>query len=93
MSSDSCVNCNDSSITAECTVDAVIAKAPNAASILHKFNIDTCCGGRATIGDAAARAHVDATRLLGVLAAVQRKPQSTQPAATLPVAPCSCGCR
>ena len=69
-----------SPITTECTVDAVIATTPGAVPVLNAHNIDTCCGGRKSIGEAAAHAHVDPAVLIGALQAA-------------PAKSCGCGCK
>ncbi len=86
----SCINCTDGDITSECTVNAAIAKSPRAASVFNGFGIDTCCGGRASIGEAAVQAHVSTDVLLEAL-------RSTDVVAVSNVKPasggsCSCGC-
>ena len=82
----------DSSITSDCTVDATIAKSRTAFAVLNSFGIDTCCSGGASLADAAARAHVDASALLRALDAAHRYAEvSTVP--VLPPPACSCGCR
>ncbi|MEO5816797.1 MAG: DUF542 domain-containing protein [Gemmatimonadaceae bacterium] len=68
---------NPHTITTDDTVDAVIAMTPDATAVLNTFNIDTCCGGRASIGEAAAHAHVDPAT---VIEALQAKS-------------CGCGCK
>ena len=92
MSPDALTSCGTASITADCTVDAVIAKLPAATAILNAHNIDTCCGGRASLGDAAALAHVDPVALIGLLEAAARDVTPTSPGAPLRVKSCSCGC-
>ncbi|MDQ2666898.1 MAG: DUF542 domain-containing protein [Gemmatimonadota bacterium] len=91
MSTDSRTERQSSVITADSTVDAVIAASPNATSILNAHNIDTCCGGRDSLAEAALRAHADLATLIPLLAI----PPTGVPAAadaTLPVKSCGCGC-
>ena len=49
------------------TVDDVVARVPGSFDILNAYGIDTCCGGRVMLADAAAHAHVDAKALLSAL--------------------------
>ncbi|MEO8624323.1 MAG: DUF542 domain-containing protein [bacterium] len=89
--SDSCRNCTSAAITADCTVDAVIRKVPSAVAVLNQYNIDTCCGGRTPLGEAATLAHVDTDALISVLESVQRG-ETTPSTKTLPIAKsCNCG--
>ena len=71
----------------------MIAKSPAAAAILNAHNIDTCCGGRDSLGEAAKRAHVDPAALIDQLAAATLDAPPVTLTATLPVKSCSCGCR
>lgn len=85
-----CATCDNASFTSDCTVDAVIARSPVAGAVLNTFGIDTCCGGSASLGEAAVRAHVEAPVLLDAIGAAQRS-YDAAPARVLPQAP-SCGC-
>lgn len=93
MHTDPDTNGDASTITATCTVDAVMARSPAARDILNAHNVDTCCGGADTLAAAAARAHVDAGELVALLSAAPhdvRSPSIIPP----PASPsCSCGCR
>ena len=80
-------------ITTDCTVDEVIAQVPSATAILNAHNIDTCCGGRASLGEAAVRAHVDPLVLVGMLAAAPHDVVPVTPGNSLPVKTCGCGCK
>jgi iron-sulfur cluster repair protein YtfE (RIC family) len=80
-----CLNCDGTSVTANCTVEATIAKSPVASAVFNAFGIDTCCGGRATIEEAAARAHIPASVLL---AEIERAGMTNGRIS----APPSCGC-
>ena len=93
MTTDSRTSCETAWITTDCTVDAVIAKVPAATAILNAHNIDTCCGGRASLGDAALRAHVDPLVLIGLLAAEPHDVGPVTSDAALPVKSCGCGCK
>lgn len=78
-------------ITAECTVEAVIARSPSAIAILNAHNIDTCCGGRATIGVAALHAHVDVSELVALLQAAPARAETSTPDAVPAAKSCNCG--
>ena len=93
MTTDSRTSCETAWITTDCTVDAVIAKVPAATAILNAHNIDTCCGGRASLGAAAAHAHVDPSVLIGLLAATPREIGAVASDAAPPAKPCKCGCK
>ena len=80
-------------LTAASSVDAAIATGSSATAILNAFGIDTCCGRRSSIGEAAAHAHVDATTVIEALEVAGRDDVPT-PAPALPQAKsCTCGCR
>jgi iron-sulfur cluster repair protein YtfE (RIC family) len=80
-------------ITADSTVDAVISATPFAIGVLNEYLIDTCCGGRATIAEAAAHAHADPATVVRALQAAQESERAEGPR-TLPTAKsCGCGCR
>jgi iron-sulfur cluster repair protein YtfE (RIC family) len=80
-------------ITSDSTVDAVISATPSAVGVLNEYLIDTCCGGRSTIGEAAAHAHVDAAVVIQALQAAQQS-EPSENARALPTAKsCNCGCR
>jgi len=80
-------------MTADCTVDAVIARSSAATSILNASNIDTCCGGRASLGEAALQAHADLPALIALLAAVPPASAPLASDAAQPAKSCGCGCR
>ena len=89
--SDSCSKCTSDVITADCTVDAVVKKVPAGIAVLNQYNIDTCCGGRTPLGEAAALAHVDTDALISVLESVQRG-ETLPVTKALPTAKsCNCG--
>ena len=80
-------------LTAASTVDVAIATAPSATAVLNAFGIDTCCGGRSSIGDAARHAHVDVATVIEALQTAGRDDVQA-PAGALPQAKsCHCGCR
>jgi len=93
MTTDSRTSCETAWITTDCTVDAVIAKVPAATAILNAHNIDTCCGGRASLGEAAVHAHVDPLVLIGMLAAAPHDVVPVTSGVSRPVKSCSCGCK
>jgi iron-sulfur cluster repair protein YtfE (RIC family) len=88
MTTNACPTCLTTSPTAECTIDAIVALKPENTSILNAFGIDTCCGGRSTLGDAAQRARVSAAVVLDALLIGG----FTQPAKATAPSACSCGC-
>jgi len=51
------------------TVEGVVRRSPRAAEILRGFGIDTCCGGRLTLSQAAASAGVAVETVLEALGA------------------------
>jgi iron-sulfur cluster repair protein YtfE (RIC family) len=85
--------CKDSPITTDSTVDAVISATPFAIGVLNEYLIDTCCGGRATIGEAAAHAHVDPAVVVRALQAAQQSEPSDNSRALPTAKSCGCGCR
>lgn len=64
MSDNNCSCGCASSIGTSSTVDAVIARIPSAIHVLNAYGVDTCCGGAATLGDAANHIRVDPSVLL-----------------------------
>jgi uncharacterized protein DUF542 len=49
------------------TVEDVVRRTPEAADVLRRFGIDTCCGGRLTLAQAAAAAGIPVATLLTAL--------------------------
>lgn len=49
------------------SVNAVLARYPSTGPVFHRFGLDTCCGGRLSVADAARAADVDAETLCGAL--------------------------
>ena len=90
----SCANCTNETITADCSVEAVLRKSPTAQAVLDRLGIDTCCGGNARLRDAALHAHLDPAVVLDALnapppvALVAAAPRSLTQAPS-----CGCGCR
>ena len=85
-----CPNCIDDVLTANCTVDAVMATSPGAKSVFGGFGIDTCCGGRATLEEASLSARVAVDVLIDALKNVA--PATAAPAPEAVASNCSCGC-
>lgn len=52
------------------TVNAVIARYPEAIPVFARFGIDACCGGPRTVQDAAGRHGIDLDALTTALRAV-----------------------
>ena len=77
-------------ITTTHSVDAAMASLPVAAAVLNAFGIDTCCGGHATIAEAAAHAHVDPAVVIDALDTASRD-AVRKPASALPQAKACCG--
>lgn len=89
-----CPSCANSTITADCSVDAVMQKSPTAQAVLDRFGIDTCCGGSASLRDAALHAHLDPAMVLDALNAQQPIATASAAPRILPQATsCGCGCR
>lgn len=75
-------------ITTASTVDDAVARSSSAIAVFHDLGIDTCCGGGATLAEAAASSGVDLITLLATLATeAERDGGLSRPAAP------SCGCR
>jgi uncharacterized protein DUF542 len=55
------------SVGPEETVEDTVRQSQRAAEILRGFGIDTCCGGRLTLGQAAAAAGVPVAAVLAAL--------------------------
>ena len=51
------------------TVEGALARSPRVAEILRSLGIDTCCGGRLTLAQAAASAGVPVAAVLEALGA------------------------
>jgi iron-sulfur cluster repair protein YtfE (RIC family) len=89
----SCAGCTNSTISADCTVDAALRKSPSAAAVFDQYNIDSCCGGKSSIRDAALHAHVDPEVLVGALNAAPSVSEVAAPRSLPQAASCGCGCR
>lgn len=55
------------SLTSDQTVGAIVADVPNAARLFELVGIDYCCGGEATLAQAAEERELDVQRLITVL--------------------------
>lgn len=49
------------------TVNAVRAQHPSTLEVFNRYGLDTCCGGRLSVSDAAQAAGVDAIALCAAL--------------------------
>jgi len=88
-----CATCTNSSITSDCTVEAALQKSPASAAVFDRYNIDSCCGGKSSIRDAALHAHVDPDVLVGALNAAPTTAPTETPRSLPQAASCGCGCR
>ncbi len=86
---ENCANCVSATLTAECTVNAAVAKSPTALRIFRDLGIDTCCGGGMRIADAATMARVSADVVIDALALAMQSPRSGD--ADAPSHACGCG--
>jgi regulator of cell morphogenesis and NO signaling len=59
----------DSNAGLDCslTVNAVRARHPSTLEVFNRYGLDTCCGGRLSVSDAAHAAGVDAKALCAAL--------------------------
>ncbi|MDB4879400.1 MAG: hypothetical protein JWL60_846 [Gemmatimonadetes bacterium] len=67
-------------ITPTMTVNQVLASHPSTAALFNAYAVDTCCGGEATLAEAAADAGVPLHMLLATLRALS---QSAHPIAVV----------
>jgi iron-sulfur cluster repair protein YtfE (RIC family) len=58
---------SSSAIDATWTVDDVLLAHPESAAVFNAFGVDTCCGGAASLGDAALHARLTPAALLDAL--------------------------
>ncbi len=65
--------------TIETTVGEIVASDFRAAAVLHKFGIDFCCGGGATLSDACRKQNVSAGDVLQALTTACAAPDGTTP--------------
>lgn len=89
----SCSNCTNSSISADCTVDATVKKSPSAQAVLDRYGIDTCCGGSASLREAALHAHLDPDVVVASLNAAPDDVTTTASRALPQATSCGCGHR
>jgi regulator of cell morphogenesis and NO signaling len=54
-------------VDASRTVDEVLLAHPESAAVFNAFGVDTCCGGSASLGEAALHAHLTPRALLHAL--------------------------
>jgi regulator of cell morphogenesis and NO signaling len=54
----------------ESTVNEIVAQYPASIEVFNRFGIDSCCGGRVRVADAARRDGADADAMLAALRAV-----------------------
>ena len=52
------------------TINEIVAKFPDAITVLTQFGLDTCCGGAHKLRDAARKHNLDERQLLAALEAV-----------------------
>lgn len=57
----------ENTISSEMTVSEVIRLYPAAVAVFNAFGVDACCGGAASIEEAAERDGVDVSELLAAL--------------------------
>ncbi|MGK7344342.1 MAG: DUF542 domain-containing protein [Candidatus Nitrospinota bacterium M3_3B_026] len=51
-------------ITKEMTINDVVQKHPGTMKVFNQYNLDSCCGGAQSIGEAAAAAGADLEKVL-----------------------------
>lgn len=51
-------------ITKEMTINDAVQKYPDTMKVFNHYNLDSCCGGAQSIGEAAAGANADIEKLL-----------------------------
>jgi regulator of cell morphogenesis and NO signaling len=65
--------------TIETTVGDIVASDFRAAAVFHKFGIDFCCGGGATLSDACRKQHLSVGDVLAALTAACAAPDAGTP--------------
>lgn len=65
--------------TAETTIRDIVASDFRAAAVFHKFGIDFCCGGGATLHEACEKQSVSAGQVLDALASACASPDARTP--------------
>jgi iron-sulfur cluster repair protein YtfE (RIC family) len=63
------MNAEATAISPEHTVNEVVQRYPSAITVLAAYGIDTCCGGKHPVAEAARRHQVDVQDLLEQLVA------------------------
>lgn len=86
---ENCSHCVSATLTADCTVNAVVAKSSRALRVFRDYGIDTCCGGGMRIAEAAALARVGVDVVIDALAVAMQSPGSGD--ADAPSNSCGCG--
>ena len=61
-----------SAIDPTATVNEILVTFPSTVSVFNQFGIDACCGGAASLSEAARRDGADADRLIEALDAIIR---------------------
>jgi regulator of cell morphogenesis and NO signaling len=61
---------NNVAINEAWTVNEVIESFPDTIAVFNSFGVDSCCGGNATLAEAAADAGVDLNALVSAVLAV-----------------------
>jgi regulator of cell morphogenesis and NO signaling len=51
-------------VDADATINEIMARYPDASSVLDRFGIDTCCGGSVSVSEAAGVRGLDLASLL-----------------------------
>jgi hypothetical protein len=78
----------DTPIAGDTIVNDAVREYPATLAVFQAYGIDACCGGAATIGEAAARDGAEPGALLAALNAAA----APGPAAPPPGQRCGCGC-
>jgi regulator of cell morphogenesis and NO signaling len=68
---------NSLTIDTAATVNEILAQHPAAVSAFNTFGIDACCGGDASLDEAARRDGADIAALIAALDAIIDQPQRT----------------
>lgn len=75
------MNTTTPAIDARETLNELVARAPAALAVLHRFGLDTCCGGALPLAVAAQHHGLELAELLAALAAVAGPLPAASPAA------------
>lgn len=60
-------------ITADATLNEIVASYPHLLQVLQQVGLDTCCGGSLQLSTAAEHHNLDLTQLLATLQAMARE--------------------